>query len=115
MGANVAFFSLKAEGTPQMVSHNALLCPAGEAGAMEDASAVSVSHGALIFFDVLAASDGPKEKKVSLLLPEFFVAGSARASVSVLGQPAFLFLLFLFSVRAPPPRPDSASGSPQVT
>lgn len=48
-----------------------------------------------MFFDVLAASDGPKEKKVSLLLPEFFVAGSARASVSVLGQPAFLFLLFL--------------------
>lgn len=84
-----------------MVSHNALLCPAGEACAMEDASAISVSHGALIFFDVLAASDGPKEKKVSLLLPEFFVAGSARASVSVLGQPAFLFLLF--SVRAPPP------------
>lgn len=32
------------------------------------------------------ASGGPKEKKVSLLLPEFFVAGSARASVSVLGQ-----------------------------
>lgn len=79
-----------------MVSHNALLCPAGEAGATEDASAVSVSRGALIF-DVLAASDGPKEKKVSLLLPEFFVAGSARASVSVLGQPAFLFLLFLLS------------------
>ncbi|XP_029699093.1 alpha-2-macroglobulin-like protein 1 [Takifugu rubripes] len=49
---------VEAEGTPQMVSHNALLCPAG----------------------------GPKEKKVSLLLPEFFVAGSARASVSVLGD-----------------------------
>lgn len=76
-----------------MVSHNALLCPAGEAGTTEDASTVSVSRGALIFFDVLAASDGPKEKKVSLLLPEFFVAGSARASVSVLGQHAFLFLL----------------------
>ncbi|CAG06475.1 unnamed protein product, partial [Tetraodon nigroviridis] len=49
---------VEAEGTPEMVSHNALLCPA----------------------------EGPKEKKVSLLLPEFFVAGSARASVSVLGD-----------------------------
>ncbi|KAM9733483.1 alpha-2-macroglobulin isoform 1-T1 [Menidia menidia] len=46
------------EGTPQMVSHNALLCPA----------------------------EGPLEKKISLLLPEIFVAGSARASVSVLGD-----------------------------
>lgn len=39
----------------------------------------------------LVASGGPKEKKVSLLLPEFFVAGSARASVSVLGQLTALF------------------------
>ncbi|XP_072235418.1 alpha-2-macroglobulin-like isoform X2 [Leuresthes tenuis] len=46
------------EGTPQMVSHNALLCPA----------------------------EGPVEKNISLLLPEIFVAGSARASVSVLGD-----------------------------
>ncbi|CAN9510976.1 unnamed protein product [Ophioblennius macclurei] len=49
---------VEAEGTPQMVSHNALLCPA----------------------------DGPVEKKISLLLPELFVAGSARASVSVVGD-----------------------------
>ncbi|XP_069577571.1 alpha-2-macroglobulin isoform X1 [Brachyistius frenatus] len=49
---------VEAEGTPQMVSHNALLCPA----------------------------EGPAEKKVSLLMPEMFVAGSARASVSVLGD-----------------------------
>nr|XP_019950554.1 PREDICTED: alpha-2-macroglobulin-like isoform X2 [Paralichthys olivaceus] len=49
---------VEAEGTPQMLSHNALLCPA----------------------------EGPVEKKVSLLLPEMFVAGSARASVSVLGD-----------------------------
>uniref|UniRef100_A0A665VQF5 Alpha-2-macroglobulin-like 1 n=1 Tax=Echeneis naucrates TaxID=173247 RepID=A0A665VQF5_ECHNA len=49
---------VEAEGTPQMVSHNALLCPA----------------------------DGPVEKKISLLMPEMFVAGSARASVSVLGD-----------------------------
>uniref|UniRef100_A0A8D3DNR8 Alpha-2-macroglobulin-like n=1 Tax=Scophthalmus maximus TaxID=52904 RepID=A0A8D3DNR8_SCOMX len=46
---------VEAEGTPQMVGHNALLCPA-------------------------------VEKKISLLLPEVFVAGSARASVSVLGD-----------------------------
>ncbi|XP_023284214.1 alpha-2-macroglobulin-like isoform X1 [Seriola lalandi dorsalis] len=49
---------VEAEGTPQMVSHNALLCP----------------------------SEGPAEKKISLLLPEMFVVGSARASVSVLGD-----------------------------
>ncbi|XP_034060862.1 alpha-2-macroglobulin-like protein 1 [Gymnodraco acuticeps] len=49
---------VEAEGTPQMVSHNALLCPA----------------------------EGPVEKTISLLLPEMFVAGSARASVSVLGD-----------------------------
>ncbi|XP_053176559.1 alpha-2-macroglobulin isoform X2 [Scomber japonicus] len=49
---------VQAEGTPQSVSHNALLCPA----------------------------EGPVEKKISLLMPEMFVAGSARASVSVLGD-----------------------------
>ncbi|XP_075891854.1 alpha-2-macroglobulin-P [Nelusetta ayraudi] len=49
---------VEAEGTPQMVSHNALLCPA----------------------------EGPVVKNVSLLMPEMFVAGSARASVSVLGD-----------------------------
>ncbi|XP_010738618.1 alpha-2-macroglobulin isoform X2 [Larimichthys crocea] len=49
---------VEAEGTPQMVSHNALLCPA----------------------------EGPVERKISLLMPEMFVAGSARASVSVLGD-----------------------------
>uniref|UniRef100_A0AAQ5XXP3 Alpha-2-macroglobulin domain-containing protein n=1 Tax=Amphiprion ocellaris TaxID=80972 RepID=A0AAQ5XXP3_AMPOC len=49
---------VEAEGTPQMISHNALLCP----------------------------TDGPVEKKISLLMPEMFVAGSARASVSVLGD-----------------------------
>nr|XP_020476381.1 alpha-2-macroglobulin-like [Monopterus albus] len=49
---------VEAEGTPQMVSHNALLCPA----------------------------EGPVEKNISLLMPEMFVAGSARASVSVLGD-----------------------------
>ncbi|XP_072310553.1 alpha-2-macroglobulin isoform X2 [Eucyclogobius newberryi] len=49
---------VQAEGTPQMVSHNALLCPA----------------------------EGPVEKKISLMMPEMFVAGSARASVSVLGD-----------------------------
>lgn len=49
---------VQAEGTPQMTSHNALLCPA----------------------------EGPVEKKISLLMPEKFVAGSARATVSVLGD-----------------------------
>ncbi|KAF3692590.1 Alpha-2-macroglobulin [Channa argus] len=49
---------VQAEGTPQMVSHNALLCPA----------------------------EGPVQKNISLLMPEMFVAGSARASVSVLGD-----------------------------
>ncbi|KAM9318181.1 alpha-2-macroglobulin [Pholidichthys leucotaenia] len=49
---------VEAEGTPQMVSHNAELCP----------------------------TEGSAEKKVSLLMPEMFVAGSARASVSVLGD-----------------------------
>ncbi|XP_061537054.1 alpha-2-macroglobulin-like protein 1 [Phycodurus eques] len=49
---------VEAEGTPQSVSHNALLCPA----------------------------EGPVEKKISLLMPEMFVAGSARATVSVLGD-----------------------------
>nr|XP_040025850.1 alpha-2-macroglobulin [Gasterosteus aculeatus aculeatus] len=49
---------VEAEGTPQMVSHNALLCPA----------------------------EGPVEKNISLLMPEMFVAGSARGSVSVLGD-----------------------------
>ncbi|KAG7222442.1 hypothetical protein INR49_016254, partial [Caranx melampygus] len=33
---------------------------------------------------LLCPADGPVEKKISLLLPEMFVAGSARASVSVL-------------------------------
>ncbi|XP_075996556.1 alpha-2-macroglobulin-P isoform X2 [Genypterus blacodes] len=49
---------VEAEGTPETVSHNALLCPA----------------------------EGPVEKQISLLLPEMFVAGSAKASVSVLGD-----------------------------
>ncbi|KAM4627145.1 alpha-2-macroglobulin isoform 2-T2 [Polymixia lowei] len=49
---------VEAEGTPETVSHNALLCPA----------------------------DGPVEKDISLQLPEMFVAGSAKASVSVLGD-----------------------------
>ncbi|XP_030599943.1 alpha-2-macroglobulin isoform X2 [Archocentrus centrarchus] len=49
---------VEAEGTPQMVSHNVRLCP----------------------------RDGPMEKKISLLMPELFVAGSARASVSLLGD-----------------------------
>ncbi|XP_015250542.1 PREDICTED: pregnancy zone protein-like [Cyprinodon variegatus] len=49
---------VEAEGTPQMKSHNALLCPA----------------------------DGPVERKISLRLPARFVAGSARATVSVLGD-----------------------------
>ncbi|KAF6734888.1 Alpha-2-macroglobulin-like protein 1 [Oryzias melastigma] len=48
----------KAEGVPQMFSYNALLCPA----------------------------DGPVSKNISLELPEEFVTGSERASVSVLGQ-----------------------------
>ncbi|KAK5621424.1 hypothetical protein CRENBAI_006807 [Crenichthys baileyi] len=49
---------VEAEGTPQMESFNALLCPA----------------------------NGPVEKKISLILPERFVAGSAKASISVLGD-----------------------------
>uniref|UniRef100_A0A3Q1I8X8 Alpha-2-macroglobulin bait region domain-containing protein n=1 Tax=Anabas testudineus TaxID=64144 RepID=A0A3Q1I8X8_ANATE len=49
---------VEAEGTPQMISHNALLCPV----------------------------DGPVEKNISLLMPEMFVAGSARGSFSVLGD-----------------------------
>ncbi|KAM9801195.1 alpha-2-macroglobulin [Neosynchiropus ocellatus] len=49
---------VEAEGTPQSVSHNVLLCP----------------------------SEGPVEKTVSVLMPEMFVAGSARATVSVLGD-----------------------------
>ncbi|XP_054650365.1 alpha-2-macroglobulin isoform X2 [Dunckerocampus dactyliophorus] len=49
---------VEAEGTPQSVAHNTLLCPA----------------------------EGPVEKNISLLMPEMFVAGSARATVSVLGD-----------------------------
>ncbi|KAM9811421.1 alpha-2-macroglobulin-like protein 1 [Syngnathus typhle] len=49
---------VEAEGTPQSVSHNALLCPA----------------------------ERPVEKKISLELPEVFVVGSERATVSVLGD-----------------------------
>ncbi|XP_019716797.1 alpha-2-macroglobulin-like protein 1 [Hippocampus comes] len=49
---------VEAEGTPQSVSHNALLCPAEE----------------------------PVEKNISLLMPEMFVAASARAAVSALGD-----------------------------
>ncbi|XP_056298071.1 alpha-2-macroglobulin isoform X2 [Pseudoliparis swirei] len=49
---------VQAEGTPQMVSHNAVLCPKG----------------------------GSVEKNVSLVLPHSAVEGSARASVSVLGD-----------------------------
>uniref|UniRef100_H2L617 Alpha-2-macroglobulin-like protein 1 n=1 Tax=Oryzias latipes TaxID=8090 RepID=H2L617_ORYLA len=48
---------VEAEGVPQMVSHNALLCPAR-----------------------------PVSKKISLELPEDFVNGSERASVSVVGD-----------------------------
>ncbi|XP_035289151.1 alpha-2-macroglobulin-like [Anguilla anguilla] len=46
------------EGTEQTISHNALLCPQGR----------------------------PVEKAISLELPEVFVDGSAKASVSVLGD-----------------------------
>uniref|UniRef100_UPI0037E968C3 alpha-2-macroglobulin-like n=1 Tax=Semicossyphus pulcher TaxID=241346 RepID=UPI0037E968C3 len=49
---------VEAEGTPQMEAHNALLCPKGK----------------------------PVEKTISLQLPENFVEGSARASVTVLGD-----------------------------
>ncbi|XP_056139910.1 alpha-2-macroglobulin-P isoform X2 [Lampris incognitus] len=49
---------VEAEGTPQTVSHNALLCPA----------------------------EGPVEKNISLVLPEMIVEGSAKAAVSVLGD-----------------------------
>ncbi|XP_036070459.1 alpha-2-macroglobulin-like protein 1 [Oryzias melastigma] len=49
---------VEAEGVPQMISHNALLCPAKR----------------------------PVSKKISLELPEKFVTGSERASVSVLGD-----------------------------
>ncbi|XP_036821656.1 alpha-2-macroglobulin-P isoform X2 [Oncorhynchus mykiss] len=49
---------VEAEGTQQTVSHNALLCPA----------------------------EGPVEKDISLKLPEVFVEGSAKASLSVLGD-----------------------------
>ncbi|MEQ2220467.1 hypothetical protein ILYODFUR_005762, partial [Ilyodon furcidens] len=49
---------VEAEGIPQMESFNALLCPA----------------------------NGPVEKKISLILPKTFVAGSAKASISVLGD-----------------------------
>uniref|UniRef100_A0A3P9KCQ4 Alpha-2-macroglobulin-like 1 n=1 Tax=Oryzias latipes TaxID=8090 RepID=A0A3P9KCQ4_ORYLA len=49
---------VEATGVPQMVSHNALLCPA----------------------------KGPVSKKISLELPEDFVNGSERASVSVVGD-----------------------------
>uniref|UniRef100_A0A3P9LXA8 Alpha-2-macroglobulin-like 1 n=1 Tax=Oryzias latipes TaxID=8090 RepID=A0A3P9LXA8_ORYLA len=48
---------VEAEGVPQMVSHNALLCPAR-----------------------------PVSKNISLELPEDFVNGSERASVSVVGD-----------------------------
>ncbi|CAB1347795.1 unnamed protein product [Coregonus sp. 'balchen'] len=47
-----------AEGTQETVSHNALLCPA----------------------------EGPVEKDISLKLPEVFVVGSAKASLSVLDR-----------------------------
>ncbi|XP_019716916.1 alpha-2-macroglobulin-like protein 1 [Hippocampus comes] len=49
---------VEAEGTPQSVSHNALLC----------------------------AAEGPAEKNISLTLPQVFVPGSVRATVSVLGD-----------------------------
>ncbi|XP_055751959.1 alpha-2-macroglobulin-like isoform X2 [Salvelinus fontinalis] len=49
---------VEAEGTQETVSHNALLCPA----------------------------EGPVEKDISLKLPEVFVEGSAKASLSVLGD-----------------------------
>ncbi|KAJ8280611.1 hypothetical protein GJAV_G00056880 [Gymnothorax javanicus] len=49
---------VEAEGTKQTVSHNALLCPA----------------------------EGPVEQAVSVKLPKVFVEGSAKASVSVLGD-----------------------------
>ncbi|XP_064158470.1 alpha-2-macroglobulin-like isoform X2 [Anguilla rostrata] len=49
---------VEAEGTKETISHNALLCPA----------------------------EGPAEQPVSLKLPEVFVEGSAKASVSVLGD-----------------------------
>ncbi|XP_051935088.1 alpha-2-macroglobulin-like protein 1 [Hippocampus zosterae] len=49
---------VEAEGTPQSVSHNALLC----------------------------AAEGPEEKNISLTLPQVFVPGSVRATVSVLGD-----------------------------
>ncbi|XP_046891299.1 alpha-2-macroglobulin-like isoform X2 [Hypomesus transpacificus] len=49
---------VEAEGTQQTLSHNALLCPA----------------------------EGPVERDISLKLPEVFVEGSPKASISVLGD-----------------------------
>ncbi|XP_034557118.1 alpha-2-macroglobulin-like protein 1 [Notolabrus celidotus] len=49
---------VEAEGTPQTVSHNTLLCPA----------------------------DGPVDQIIPLVLPELFVKGSEKATVSVLGD-----------------------------
>ncbi|RVE75125.1 hypothetical protein OJAV_G00013740 [Oryzias javanicus] len=49
---------VEAEGLPQMVSHNVFLCPA----------------------------NGPVSKNISLEIPEDFVSGSERASVSVVGD-----------------------------
>lgn len=45
-----------------------------------------MSQNVKVFILSSLLPDGPVEKKISLLLPEMFVAGSARASVSVLGQ-----------------------------
>ncbi|XP_074535624.1 alpha-2-macroglobulin [Halichoeres trimaculatus] len=49
---------VEAEGTPQSVSHSALLCPA----------------------------EKPAKEEISLVLPEKFVEGSVKASVSVVGD-----------------------------
>ncbi|KAM6959235.1 alpha-2-macroglobulin [Aplochiton taeniatus] len=49
---------VEAEGTPVYFSNNALLCP----------------------------TEGPVEKDIPLQMPEMFVAGSAKASVSILGD-----------------------------
>lgn len=39
-----------------------------------------------LYFLFFVLPEGPVVKNVSLLMPEMFVAGSARASVSVLGE-----------------------------
>lgn len=119
----------QAEGTQETVSHNALLCPAGNQSpdvyqsyvliitpmikltciccGLDDRYFLIGWNGSQVTqsvsFICLASPEGPVEKDISLKLPKVFVEGSAKASLSVLGEnyPSVLQFYNIFRICFP--------------